>query len=259
MDENGRPAAAASSKLLPVHPPARPGSPISNNSRSASANAYGTGSGGSGSSDISGGVYLSTATTTTSPNDGDTSNGGDDDGGRGGGDGGGGSGGNDFGTEATLCRVPTVACLGRACGKAGIDVPVLWEGFGCQAAASHNVTFACRFGGEVVPAVDTQDVSSSSMMADDGDWAGGWDGERDRKESWGPDWVGGVFSGGGLVCKVPVLEWVEEGQDEAVMVPVEVLWFLPEQVRATKKNSKVRAEAGWVSGFIFIFWIRCAG
>lgn len=63
---------------------------------------------------------------------------------------------------------------------------------------------------------------SSSSMAE---WE--WD---DREELWGPDWVGEGGEGAGLVCEVPKLAWVEEGQEQAVMVPVDVLWSIQEQV-----------------------------
>lgn len=129
----------------------------------------------------------------------------------------------DVGTEATLCRAPTIACLERACGKAGTQVAILWEGFGCQAAAPLNITFSCRFGGLEVPAVEFGDggVSSSSLAESE------WD---DREELWGPDWVGEGGEGAGIVCEVPKLAWVEEGQEQAVMVPVDVLWSIQEQV-----------------------------
>lgn len=44
---------------------------------------------------------------------------------------GGGMGQEGLGSEVTLCRVPTIACLGSACGQAGSNISVLWEGFGC--------------------------------------------------------------------------------------------------------------------------------
>lgn len=86
------------------------------------------------------------------------------------------------------------------------------------------MTFSCRFGGVEVPAleyVDGDGVSTSSA----GEWE--WD---DREMLWGPDWIGGGGEGLGLVCEVPRLAWVEEGQEQAVMVPVDVLWSIQEQV-----------------------------
>lgn len=195
-----------------------------------------------GPEDISGDATTTSATSTTtaSNDDGNNDDGnnddgqkeddcGDDD------DGGGGGNGGDAGTEVTLCRAPTLACLGRACGKAGSEISVLWEGFACRAAAALNVSFACRIGGLEVPAVTLGGSSSSSSAGAGLDWD--WNGVdgRDREEAWGPDWVGagrGAAGGGGLVCEVPRLEWAEEGKEPAVMVPVEVVWFSMGQVCA---------------------------
>lgn len=142
------------------------------------------------------------------------------------------------GIEATLCRAPTVGCLGNACGKAGSKVPVLWEGFGCQAgsgpagSSSLNFTFACRFGGVEVPASLLGDDWRSSGLDD------GWFNELRREKHWGPRPRSrsisneGQGQGLGLLCEVPRLDWVEQGQDEAVLVPVEVVWSLNPQVKS---------------------------
>lgn len=142
--------------------------------------------------------------------------------------------GDSVGIEATLCRAPTVGCLGNACGKAGSEVPVLWEGFGCQAgsgtagSSSLNFTFACRFGGVEVPASLLGDDWSSSGLDD------GWSNGARRRKHWGPRWIGDEREeqGLGLLCEVPRLDWVEQGQDEAVLVPVEVVWSLNPQVKS---------------------------
>lgn len=148
----------------------------------------------------------------------------------------------------TLCRAPTLACLGRACGRAGTEIPVLWEGFGCTAAASLNMTFSCLIGGVEVPAVNLEELPSSSAAAEDGlEWAGG----DDREEAWGPSWVGGA--GGGLVCEVPRLEWVEAGQEETVMVPVEVLWSLPTEV-SVARVAIVVVWGGGGGGMRSVWW-----
>ncbi|CAM9597354.1 unnamed protein product, partial [Ectocarpus sp. 13 AM-2016] len=144
----------------------------------------------------------------------------------------------DANTEVTLCRAPTLACLARACGKAGNEVPVLWEGVGCRAAASLNVTFSCRIGGLEVPAVSLEGGTTTSSF---GSWGRGFE-----EEAWGPDWVG-EEGGGGLVCEVPRLEWVEAGQEEAVMVPLEVLWSLPEQQASDSAKEQVRLGAAGVA------------
>ncbi|CAN0235783.1 unnamed protein product [Scytosiphon promiscuus] len=143
------------------------------------------------------------------------------------------------GTEVTLCRAPTLACLGRACGKAGSEIPVLWEGFGCSAAASLNMTFSCRVGGIEVPAISLEDFPGSSAAEDGFEWIGG----KEKEAAWGPDWIGPGgeerAAGGGLACTVPRLEWVETGQEQSVMVPVEVLWSLPPQASASAQQQVI--------------------
>ena len=216
MDEDGLPvaAAAAGSQFFPSGASTPP-------APSSAFNASDTSSGSGGPANISGDSTTATATAS------DDDDGEDDDNGEQGEDGDDDDDADaDAGTEVTLCRAPTLACLGRACGKAGSEVSVLWEGFGCQAAAALNVSFACRIGGLEVPAVSLEGSSSSSSAGGGGlGLTGGMQG--DRQEAWGPDWVG---AGGGLVCKVPRLEWAEEGQEQAVMVPVEVVWFSTGQV-----------------------------
>lgn len=157
-------------------------------------------------------------------------------------DDGSGQGGVDAGTEVVLCRAPTLGCLKRSCGRAGTQVAVLWEGFGCFAAGA-NLTFACRVGGEVVPAEahgfgSGDDADGRKGGGDAGDWGWGSGGKGGGGE-WGPSWDPGNgdgdgrkgAAGGALVFEVPRLEWVEEGEADAVLVPVEVMWSLPDEVR----------------------------
>lgn len=215
MDENGLPSAAASSEAFPATPtpPPSPGAPASTASNSSDSTSVDDASEvqqeGGGS-----------AVTIIANNDGLE---------------------EDVDTEVTLCRAPTLACLARACGKAGSEVPVLWEGFGCRAAASLNVTFSCRIGGLEVPAVSLEGETTTSSSSSCG-------GEFEE-EAWGPDWVG-EEGGGGLVCEVPRLEWAETGQEESVMVPVEVLWSLPEEVRVGLVSGRARAlpASRWIDG-----------
>lgn len=158
---------------------------------------------------------------------------------------------HDAGTEATLCRVPTVACLRRACGKSGTEMVILWEGFGCF-AADFNITFICRVGGVEVEAV----AHGFSTGTDDdsraeGDWGWGEGKKKAGTKEWGPAWgtpgkdrndKSGA-AGGALVFNMPRLDWVEEGDAQAVMVPVEVLWTMPEQV----------GDTSWDIGFWTLF------
>ncbi|CAB1120024.1 unnamed protein product [Ectocarpus sp. CCAP 1310/34] len=212
MDENGLPSAAAPPEAFSATPtlPPSPGAPVSTASNSSDSTS------GDDSSEVQQ-WGEGEAVTIIANGDGAEE--------------------EDADTEVTLCRAPTLACLARACGKAGSEVPVLWEGVGCRAAASLNVTFSCRIGGLEVPAVG---LGGETTTSSSGSWAGGFE-----EEAWGPYWAGGEV-GGGLVCEVPRLEWAEAGQEEAVMVPVEVLWSLPEQA-SDRAKEQVRLGAAGVA------------
>lgn len=248
-DENGRPSAAAASALSPPRPPPPPPdsqsesqtppyyfvTPVSYNYSSSTEDGLAS----SATQDPSNGDYsyygMDYSKDVNDGNDDVTNDATDDDG-------------DDddvthvgeihdddgIGVEATLCRAPTLGCLGNACGKAGSEVPVLWEGFDCQAGSgpagdsSLNFTFACRFGGVEVPASLLGDDWSSSGLDDS------WFNKQRREKHWGPRWIADESEGQGLglLCEVPRLDWVEQGQDEAVLVPVEVVWSLNPQVKS---------------------------